>query len=451
MALRICKLLVGALAGLSMTISLAGCGSNRAEKQVNASAKARAIPVTVAPIAIKTVERTVEVVGTLKGFEEVVVGSKREGRVLKVLHDMGDRVKPGELLVMLETTDADLAVARAERVLQVELSKLGAKEVPGNDFEVKSVPSVVRAQVALERTRTNLLRERTLTARRAGALQDLQNAENDQLGAEAAYADAILLVQSNVANAQVAKVALDLAKQARIDMEIKAPIPTAKGLSAADHAVYAISKRQVAEGEMLKQGDPMFELVIEKPLRLWTNVPERYSAEIKLGQTARVTVASFPDSPFTGRVARINPSIDPVSRAFQVEVEVPNNEGQLRPGGFAKASILIDTKAEAVVVPLESVVKFAGGTKLFMVEGTKAKAFKIETGLEGQGWVEVLGSIPRSGNVVVTGQTQLAEGTDVILRDPTADLETKPKDAEGKSGAETPETKPTPPVPKAGI
>ena len=451
MALRIEQIRIGLLAGIATAICVTGCGSGTSEKKINASTKPRSIPVTVAPIETRTVERTVEVVGSLKGLEEVVIGSKREGRVLKVLHDMGDRVKPGELLVQLETTDADLAVTRAERQLQVELSKLGVKEVPGDEFDVKSVPSVIRARIAMERTRTNLLRERTLSARKAGALQDLQNAENDEQGSEAAYADAILLAQSYVANAQVAKVALDVAKQARIDMEIKAPVPTVKGHDLGDGAIYAISKRQVAEGQMLKQGDPVFELVIEKPLRLWTNVPERYSPEVQLGQPVRVTVASFSDAPFTGKIARINPSVDPVSRTFQVEVEVPNDKGLLRPGGFAKASILINDKAEAIVVPLGSVEKSYGGKKIFIVENDKSKAIKIETGVEGPGWTEVIGDVPKTGQVVITGQAQLAQGTDVnvIIRDPAKDNGTKPVEQKGEANA--PESKPEESAPKAGL
>ena len=441
MRLRAIKVLLGTAAAMATMVAFSGCGMKPAENKVNASTKPRAIPVTVAPIQVRTVERTVEVVGTLKGLEEVVIGSKREGRVLKVLHDMGDHVKPGELLVTLETTDAALAVVQADRMLQVELARLGVKEVPGDEFDVRTVPSVLRAKFGLERTRTNLTRERSLSARKAGALQDLQNAENDEQAAEAALADAILAAQANVASAQVAKVALDLAKQARVDMEIRAPIPTVNGKSVAGYLVYAISKRQVAEGQMLRQGDPVYELVIEKPLRLWTNVPERYSPLIKLGQTVHVSVASFPDKLFEGTVGRINPSVNTDSRTFQVEVEVPNNEGLLRPGGFAKASILIDTNAEAIVVPLEAVVRFAGGTKLFTVEGDKAKAIKIETGLEGSGWVEAIGAVPRTGNVVITGQSQLAEGTDVIVRDPGVDIEAKPKegveakDADAKTNA----------------
>jgi hypothetical protein len=67
-------------------------------------------------------------------------------------------------------------------------------------------------------------------------------------------------------------------------------------------------------------------------------------------------------------------------------------------------------------VPLESIVEFAGVTKLFVVEADKARAIEVQKGLEGPGWVEVVGTLPPEAKVVTTGQTQLADGTPVVVR-----------------------------------
>src|SRR5690349_19678124 len=142
--------------GVGMLAS-AGCGA-RTEKAAEAGTAPRPIPVTIAPLERRAVERTVDIVGTLKGYDEVTVGSKRMGRVARVLHDMGDRVKAGEVLVELERIDADLEVEQAEKRLQAELAKLGVHDLPGKDFDVGKVPSVVQAQVTLERARQNLIR-----------------------------------------------------------------------------------------------------------------------------------------------------------------------------------------------------------------------------------------------------------------------------------------------------
>jgi membrane fusion protein (multidrug efflux system) len=99
---------------------------------------------------------------------------------------------------------------------------------------------------------------------------------------------------------------------------------------------------------------------------------------------------------------------------------VPNERGLLRPGGFAKASIIVDAESRAAVVPTESIVRFAGVTKLFIVENGKARSINdIQTGAEGRGWVEVTSTqLPATAQIVTTGQTQLAEGTPVVVREP---------------------------------
>ena len=93
---------------------LAGCGRVGPEPEARALDRGKVVPVTVAPLEHRTIERTVDVIGTLRGWEQVTVGSKRSGRVIKVHHDMGDRVEPGEPLVDLEPIDAKLAVEEAE-------------------------------------------------------------------------------------------------------------------------------------------------------------------------------------------------------------------------------------------------------------------------------------------------------------------------------------------------
>ena len=271
--------------------------------------------------------------------------------------------------------------------------------------------------MALERAESNLTRERSLARRNAGTAESLQNAENDAQAAEAVLADVILTARSTLANAQAARVAVDLAKETLGDMKIHAPIPSSPPPGVTEPPKYAVAKRSVAEGQMIKEGEAVEELVIENPLRLWTNIPERYCSEVQLDQPVRITVAAHPGTIFQGKVARINPTIDNTSRTFQVEVAIPNNRGLLRPGGFAKASILTLHSAETVVAPIEAVVKYAGVTKLFVVEGRKARSLNVETGLEGPGWVEIIGKLPAKAEVVTTGQSQLAEGTPVVVRE----------------------------------
>ncbi len=411
------RILPGIILSLSLLAMSPGCGRH-AETVAEASRPATLpIKVKVAPLTYQVVERTVEVVGSLKGWEEVTVGSKRTGRVARVRHDMGDRVKPGEPLADLETVDSDLNVQQAEKRLLVELTKLGLTEMPSANFDLTTVPSVVEAKVKLDRTKQNMAREKNLIARGAGTSQDFQNAENDQKAAEAGLEIALLTAHSTLANALASKIALEVAKQARTDMEIRTPILSQDPPGHSGPIEFAVGKRSISEGQMVKEGEAVLQLVIEDPLRLWTNVPERFSGQIEVGQDVRIHVSSHPERMFNGQVARINPSVDAVSRTFQVETVVKNPDGLLRPGGFAKASIVTSRSDKAATVPQTSIVRFAGVTKIFLVDGQRVRAIEVTSGLEGDGWVEVVGDLPKEAMVVTDGYTQLADGSPIQIRE----------------------------------
>jgi membrane fusion protein, multidrug efflux system len=411
-------------------VMCAGCGP-KGEKSAGASTGIKVVPVTLAEVESRSIERTVDAVGTLKGWDEVTVGAKKVGRVSRVLHDIGDRVSPGELLVEFEKNDAELALDQAKKQLLAELSKVGVflPDVPEKaptevevekTVKIDELPSVVQAQVAVERAEQHLSREKSLMNKGAGMKQDFQNAENDVRNARAALDNAKLTARSVIVSALAAWVRIKMMAVALNDMEIRAPRPSQVPDGMKTQLSYAVSKKSVSEGQMIKEGDAAYELVIQNPLRLWLNIPERYVSEVKQGQEVRVSVGSYPGQPFPGKVTRINPVVDSTSRTFQVEAAVPNDSGKLRPGGFAKAEIITDQNATATIVPLDAIVRFAGVTKLFVVDGdsSKARSIAVETGKEGPGWAELLSPLPDHAKVVTTGQSQLADGTPVVVKKP---------------------------------
>ena len=450
---RRCFLILAACLPAIAAASLSGCSPAEAQPSSKAPAAVREVPVTVAPLERRTVERTIDVVGTLRGWEQVTIGSKRTGRVSKVLHDMGDHVRPGEPLVELEAVDAKLAYDQAQSKYLGELVRLGITEQQAQRFieqygiseelirgkqaeeAIDRVPAVIQVLVSKEKALHNLNRQRALSKKGASTVQELEDYENEYRSASAAYENARATARNVIASAVANRVARNQAMQTLADMIIRVPKPelTPPGSSQADAVVYAVTKRSVSEGQMVREGEAVCELIIENPLRLWTSAPERYAEQVRVGQPVRITVSSQPDLLFLGKVVRINPSVDAVSRTFQVETQVPNDRRLLRAGGFAKATIITDSAAQAAVAPTESIIRFAGVTKLFFVENGKARSVNdIVTGSEGPGWVEVTSkSLPTSAMVVITGQTQLADGTPVVIRTPgpPSDHHTKPETA----------------------
>jgi membrane fusion protein, multidrug efflux system len=405
-------LLVGAAVA-----ALAGCQRDATGKEQ--AEQAKPVPVMVAAVELRPVETTIDVVGSLKGWEDVEVGAKKSGRVVKSLHDVGDRVAPGELLVQMDTVNADLAIQQAEKRLLSELAKLGLTKLPSPDFDVSKLPAVVQAQVTVARTQQHFEREQTLLERKVNTIESYQNAEFDLKEAKAAAENAELTARATLANAFASQVELDVARQAKIDMEIRAPQPSRVPQGVKEALRYAIVKRDVSEGQMLREGDEVMHLVVDNPLRMWGAVPERFSPYVKAGQEARLRVSSHADRTFPGRLAWVNPSVDAVSRSFLVEVAVPNDERALRPGGFAKASIVVREQSQRTVVPIEAVIHFAGVTKVYVARDGKAVDVPVVTGVEGPGWIEVSGELDSAAQVIVSGQSQLADGTAILVREAT--------------------------------
>lgn len=409
-------------------LGLAGGCSHEGDELGDVSTEAKPVSVTVGVAQQRQQELAIDVVGSLKGWEEVKIGAKKSGRVVGTLHDVGDRVAAGEPLVKLETINAELAVEQAQRRLETELAKLGLTKPPAANFDVQQIPTVVQAQIALERSQKSFARIRELISRNVSTTEAFENAEFEVKERQAALDAAVLNARATLAAAQASRVELQVARQALDDLEIRAPEPSRSPPGIEGPVSYAVTKRLVAEGQMIREGDTVAELTIENPLRLWAPVPERFSPYIAVGQPARIHVASHPDQSFAGTVAWVNPAIDPDSRTFQVEVSVPNNEGLLRPGGFAKLSIVVRHEPR-LMVPTEAIVRFAGVTKLFVLRDGKAQAVPVETGFESEGNVEIDGDVPDGAQVITSGQSQLADGTPVVIRE--SSTATAPAEHEG--------------------
>jgi membrane fusion protein (multidrug efflux system) len=180
-----------------------------------------------------------------------------------------------------------------------------------------------------------------------------------------------------------------------------------------------IAQRLVDVGSYVRVGTPLFVLVSDQPLRLRGEVPERYAAELAIGQEIRGSVSAFPDEAVRGKLTRISAAVDPASRALAVEAEVPNDRGLLRPGFFCEAEILVRRDAEAVVVPVEAVVDFAGVSRVFVVdEGGAARSREVQTGIRLGPVVEVVSGVQPGERVATSALGRLVDGAPVQARLP---------------------------------
>jgi multidrug efflux pump subunit AcrA (membrane-fusion protein) len=405
-------------------------------------AKTPAVAVTVAPVTPRAVQRRVEVVGALWGHDEVEIAPKVGGRVVRIAHDIGDEVHPGDVLLEIDGADYRLAVVEAERSLELEYSRLGLTEAPPANFNVQTLPTVDRAQLLERNTKDKLARLQTLAPKNAVARDELEQAETDYRVAQANTRQAVMDAEQTLAAIRYKQAMLETARQRLQDTRVVVPQPsappaapreialasTASAAKIAKQITYVIAARMLSEGEMVHTmpPSPAFRLVMDQPLKLKAAVPERHMGEVKIGQTVELAVEAYPGETFAGTVDRINPTIDRASRTFQVEVHVPNQDRRLHAGSFVKAAILTRQDAHAPTVPEESLVRFAGVVKVFVVENGKARAVPVGLGVRlqvpgekhAENWVEVLGPVEPGAQVVTSGQSQLADDTPVRIRTP---------------------------------
>lgn len=156
-------------------------------------------------------------------------------------------------------------------------------------------------------------------------------------------------------------------------------------------------------------------LVQINPLKAVISISERMFPLIQNNMEVNIVTDIYPDKPFKGRINRIYPTIDPISRTFMVEVQVPNSDGLLRPGMFCRASINTG-ETEAIIVPSLAVLKVQGANDryVFIEEGGTVKRVNVELGRRFDDKVELLSNGLKVGDhLVVSGQARLVDGVEV--------------------------------------
>ena len=194
---------------------------------------------------------------------------------------------------------------------------------------------------------------------------------------------------------------LEIARQQLADVSVHAPFDG------------AIQEKRASVGEYLAAGAPLATIVRMDPLRLRAEVPEREVPNIRVGQTVRVTTEGDPNV-YTGRIARLSPSITPQNRMLMVEAEVKNTNGALRPGSFARAEIVTDDRGMSLTVPTRAIINFAGIEKIIVVKDGKAVEKSITTRRRTTEWTEVVSGVT-VGEAVVLEPGNLQSGQAVTV------------------------------------
>lgn len=392
---------------LLLCASLAGCGKTTAGQPAGpgrGGGGGAPVPIKTTTVQRMSVQRQVDLSGTLMSPDQAKVSAETSGRIEKVLVEIGTEVKAGAPLVKLEPTELNLALARAESALRQTRAQLGMSGPTGDTDKLPNdddIGSVRNALASLNDARATADRSRVLFERNLISPVDLQTAETRFKVAEAAYQSAADTARGTKALLQDRRAAYDLALKKVNDAVVRAPISG------------VVADRPVMVGEFIAERALVATIVQVNPLKLRTGVQERHAGIIEPGQPVEFRVESFGDTLFHGKVAYVSPSLDQTMRTFTVEALVDNADRRLKPGFFAKGSILTKMDEGVLAVPDSAVSTMAGVSSVYVVKDGKITQQQVKLGVrQGNLW-EVLDGLTGSETLAASRLNELATGTRV--------------------------------------
>jgi membrane fusion protein, multidrug efflux system len=176
-----------------------------------------------------------------------------------------------------------------------------------------------------------------------------------------------------------------------------------------------VAYRYAEIGEWISTGGKIVDLIQMDSLFVMTSVPEKHVRHLAPGLKASIRCDAQPDDTFTGEIHRVIPLADPASHAFPVKIIVPNTEGKLKPGMFARVDLQIEAAERLVLVPKDALVNIAGDYFVFEVIEGRVKRHKIERGRSDGDHIEVIGDVKPGATVVVTGNETLRDEGEVVV------------------------------------
>jgi membrane fusion protein (multidrug efflux system) len=349
------------------------------QKPASNEEEKRIVPVEVEIVSTGSIEETIQLTGWMKARQVVDVASKVPGRVesLRVLSDEGDLVMVEEGVSIgkdqqLAVIDHDIYLAQ----LAAAESSVKAKEVELADTEreKKRVIALYESGSATEQSR-----DKAVTAAELAA-----------------------------ASLELARANLELAKLNLRESTIVSPI---EGIVTAKH---------IDEGNMVRVGDKIVTIADMETVKIIVAVAERYGAEISAGMPAIIRVDTFADKQFDAKVYSIHPALDAQTHTLQVEIHLKNDELLLKPGMFARVTLVTNQKTDAVVIPRDVIL---GGKidnhYVYVVEEASdekiARKRFVDIGIKQADRYEITEGLKAGETLVVNGMNFLIDGTGVEI------------------------------------
>ena len=396
--------IVAGLLCCALGLFLAACKSDYqgSTRQNRAGEAKEARQVKTARVEETPFGETVTANGTLAAFDQSTASAKVAGRLGSISVDLGSVVRRGQMIAQIEANDYRLRVQQAEAGLAQARARVGLSP-DGKDDTVRpeETGTVREARAVLDEAKVSRDRAAALVKQGIVARSEFDTVDAAYKVAVSRYQDAIEEIRNRQALVAQRRSELSLARQQLADTSVHAPID---GI---------VQEKRASVGEYLVAGAPVVDIVRMNPLRLRAEVPERDAATVRFGQNVRVSVEGD-GRVYLGQIKRLSPVITQQNRMLMVEADV-QNDGNLRPGSFAKAEIVTNDAKMAVTVPNNSIVTFAGIEKVIIVQNGKALEKPITTGRRTGEWTEIIAGVNVGDQVIVDpGNLQSGMAVEVV-------------------------------------
>jgi RND family efflux transporter MFP subunit len=377
-------------------------------RQVNGSGEKErqdGIPVAVVRARRGRIENSMTLAGNFKAFQEVDVHAKVAGYIRTISVDVGDHVKEGQTLAVLEVPE-----------LVAELSGSNA--------------AVRRAKEEVRRAQSDVLRTKSAHGAAHAMFERLSQAAKEKQGLVAQQEIDDAQAKDLEAEAQVssAEAALSAAQQAlEVSQATEKQYTAMSGytrISAPFSGVitvrYADTGALIAAGTSSStQSMSVVRLAQISKLRLVLPVPESVAGQIHLGQEVKVLVPAL-HKEITGKVSRFAEALDLATRTMETEIDFDNRDLKLMPGMYSETTLLLSLNPNALQVPVEAVSENGNDPTVLVVSQDDAiEERHVRTGVQGKAMTEIVFGLADQDRVVIGNRSQLKSGQKVVPREVT--------------------------------
>jgi RND family efflux transporter MFP subunit len=400
------KVLVGAVvliaAGLIAWrwVSRTPAEADDPEHPVANSAEATA---AVAHVERRSVGSTLAIAGEFKPFQDIDVHAKVAGYIRTIYVDVGDHVKQGQTLAVLEVPELAAQLAGADAAVG------GAQE------QIRRAQGdLQRAQSTHSAAHSAYTRLKQAADSRTGlvAQQEVDDSQAKDLGAEAQVASAE--AELSAAKQQLEVAQANQKQYTALSSYTRIVAPFAGVITNR----YADTGALVAAGTSSStQAIPVVRLAQVSTLRLVLPIPESVAGQIRLGETVKVRVQDL-DRDFQGKISRFADSLDLQTRTMDTQIDVENRNGSLMPGMYTQTILSLREKQNALTIPLEAVNRNGQGATVLAVNGQNiVEERHVHLGVEDEKGIEVLSGLNDSDRVIIGNRSEFHNGQKIQPKD----------------------------------